>query len=89
MFFYPTERIALFIDGSNLYATAKALGFDIDYKRLLTLFRTNGISAQRHAICFDEPLTTPQFQATLRFSDDDVRVGQRQRQFHAFRENTK
>jgi len=42
MYFYPTERIALFIDGSNLYATAKALGFDIDYKRLLTLFRTKG-----------------------------------------------
>jgi argininosuccinate lyase len=28
MFFYPTERVALFIDGANLYATAKALGFD-------------------------------------------------------------
>lgn len=42
MFFYPTERIALFIDGANLYATAKALGFDIDYKRLLTVFRTKG-----------------------------------------------
>ena len=42
MFFYPTEHIALFIDGSNLYATAKALGFDIDYKRLLTLFRSKG-----------------------------------------------
>lgn len=40
MHFHPTERIALFIDGANLYATAKALGFDIDYKRLLTLFRT-------------------------------------------------
>src|SRR6202161_4327636 len=25
------ERIALFIDGANLYASAKALGFDIDY----------------------------------------------------------
>ena len=35
MHFYPTERIALFIDGANLYATAKSLGFDIDYKRLL------------------------------------------------------
>ena len=34
MHFYPTERMALFIDGANLYATAKALGFDIDYKRL-------------------------------------------------------
>lgn len=40
MHFYPNERIALFIDGANLYATAKALGFDIDYKRLLSLFRT-------------------------------------------------
>jgi uncharacterized LabA/DUF88 family protein len=42
MNFYPSERIALFIDGANLYATAKALGFDIDYKRLLNLFRTKG-----------------------------------------------
>ncbi len=39
MHFYPNERTALFIDGANLYATAKALQFDIDYKRLLTLFR--------------------------------------------------
>jgi len=39
MNFYPNERVALFIDGANLYATAKALGFDIDYKRLLNLFR--------------------------------------------------
>ena len=29
-----SDKIALFIDGPNLYATAKALGFDIDYKRL-------------------------------------------------------
>ncbi len=42
MNFYPSERIALFIDGANLYATAKALGFDIDYKRLLDVFRTEG-----------------------------------------------
>ena len=39
MKFYPTERTALFIDGANLYATAKALTFDIDYSRLLNLFR--------------------------------------------------
>ncbi len=38
MHFYPTERTALFIDGANLYAAAKALNFDIDYKRLLKLF---------------------------------------------------
>ncbi len=36
------ERIALFIDGANLYATAKTLGFDIDYKRLLKEFQTRG-----------------------------------------------
>src|SRR6266508_2398244 len=36
------EKIALFIDGANLYATAKALGFDIDYKRLLREFPTRG-----------------------------------------------
>ena len=38
MTFYPQERTALFIDGSNLHATARALGFDIDYKRLLEMF---------------------------------------------------
>lgn len=35
-------RIALFIDGANLYATTKTLGFDIDYKRLLKEFQTRG-----------------------------------------------
>ena len=39
MKFYPQERVGLFIDGANLYATARALGFDIDYKRLLELFK--------------------------------------------------
>ncbi|MEC8036999.1 MAG: NYN domain-containing protein, partial [Pseudomonadota bacterium] len=39
MRFYPQERIALFIDGSNLYATARALAFDIDYKSLLGMFQ--------------------------------------------------
>lgn len=43
MKFYPTERIALFIDGSNLYAAARALNFDIDYKRLLDVFSENGM----------------------------------------------
>jgi uncharacterized LabA/DUF88 family protein len=35
-------RTALFIDGANLYATAKALGFDIDYRRLLKEFQCQG-----------------------------------------------
>ncbi|QIG51097.1 NYN domain-containing protein [Nordella sp. HKS 07] len=39
MNFYQDERVALFIDGANLYATAKSLGFDIDYRRLLGFFR--------------------------------------------------
>ena len=38
MKFNTNERLALFIDGSNLYAAARALNFDIDYKRLLELF---------------------------------------------------
>ena len=36
--FYQTERVALFIDGANLYAAARALNFDIDYKKLRSFF---------------------------------------------------
>jgi uncharacterized LabA/DUF88 family protein len=36
------EKIALFIDGANLYETTKSLGFDIDYKRLLKEFQSRG-----------------------------------------------
>jgi uncharacterized LabA/DUF88 family protein len=43
MTFYPNDRIALFIDGANLYSAAKSLGFDIDYKKLLAEFRTRGL----------------------------------------------
>src|SRR5258706_4928945 len=35
-------KLALFIDGTNTHAAARALGFDIDYKRLLTEFRSRG-----------------------------------------------
>ena len=38
----PSERVGLFIDGSNLYAAARALGFDIDYKKLLEVFSQAG-----------------------------------------------
>ena len=37
-----SNKIALFIDGANLHATAKTLGFDIDYKRLLKEFESRG-----------------------------------------------
>ena len=40
--FYRDERLALFIDGANLYAAAKALGFDIDYKLLRQEFMRRG-----------------------------------------------
>jgi uncharacterized LabA/DUF88 family protein len=43
MRFYAQERLAIFIDGSNLYGAAKALGFDVDYKKLLTEFGKRGI----------------------------------------------
>lgn len=33
--FYAEDKVALFIDGSNLYAAAKSLDFDIDYRKLL------------------------------------------------------
>ena len=43
MAFYATDKLALFIDGANLYSSAKGLGFDIDYKKLLEEFRTRGV----------------------------------------------
>lgn len=40
--FYKDENLALFIDGPNFYATARALHFDVDYKRLLEFFQSKG-----------------------------------------------
>jgi uncharacterized LabA/DUF88 family protein len=40
--FYKDDRLALFIDGSNLYAASRALGFDIDYKLLRQEFMRRG-----------------------------------------------
>lgn len=39
---HTAEKTALFIDGANLYATTKSLGFDIDYKLLLKEFQSRG-----------------------------------------------
>ena len=41
-------KLALFIDGASLYATAKALGFDIDFKRLLSEFASRGTLVRAH-----------------------------------------
>jgi uncharacterized LabA/DUF88 family protein len=43
MTFYPTDKIALFIDGANLYSAARGLGIDIDYRKLLDEFRKRGV----------------------------------------------
>jgi len=40
--FYRDERLAIFIDGANLYAAGKALGFDVDYKKLRSEFAARG-----------------------------------------------
>ena len=45
MHFLPTERVALFIDGANLYSASRNLGFDVDYRNLLEFFRKK---APRH-----------------------------------------
>jgi uncharacterized LabA/DUF88 family protein len=43
MAFYPTDKIALFIDGANLYGAAKSLNLDLDYKKLLEEFQKRGV----------------------------------------------
>lgn len=39
---HPDERVVILIDGANLYSAAKALGFDMDYRKLLTEFSQHG-----------------------------------------------
>jgi len=40
--FYKDDRMALFIDGANLHAASKALGFDVDYSLLRQEFSRRG-----------------------------------------------
>lgn len=40
--FDQREKMALFVDGANLYATSKSLGFDIDYRKMLGYFQSQG-----------------------------------------------
>lgn len=42
MIFYPEEKVAVFIDGANLYATARSLEMEIDYRRLKDFFAQRG-----------------------------------------------
>ena len=59
--FYNNERIAVFIDGANLYATAKALDFDIDYKKLLSLFKSkaNLVRAYYYTVLIEDQEYSP------------------------------
>ncbi len=57
MTFYPTDKIALFIDGANLYSAAKVLNTDIDYRKLLDEFKKRGVLIRAYyytAIAEDE-----------------------------------
>ncbi len=38
----PEGRSAVFIDGANLHSTSRALGFEVDFKRLLAEFERRG-----------------------------------------------
>ena len=39
---HEDERVALFIDGANLYSAARGVAFDVDYKKLLEEFKKRG-----------------------------------------------
>jgi uncharacterized LabA/DUF88 family protein len=56
----PSEKLALFVDGLNLHYTAKALGFSIDFRKLLAEFRTRGVlvRAYYYTIIAEEFQTT-------------------------------
>jgi len=45
---YPTDRLALFIDGANLYSATKALNADIDFKKMVDAFREKAVLVHAH-----------------------------------------
>ncbi|MFQ6241772.1 NYN domain-containing protein [Sinorhizobium meliloti] len=61
--FDQREKIALLIDGANLFAAAKALGFDIDYRKLLEAFRKRAYLLRANYYC---ALMEDQEAATIR-----------------------
>ena len=61
------NRIALFIDGPNLYATAKTLGFDVDYKRLLKEFQ--GRAALLRAFYYTAIIEDPEYSSVRALID--------------------
>lgn len=61
MVFYPGERIALFVDGANFYSTVKSLDFDVDYKKMLELFKAKGrfVSARYYTAILENEEYSP------------------------------
>ena len=61
MNFYEEEKIALFIDGANLYSTARAIGFDVDYRKLLDTFADQArlVRAFYYTALFDDQEYSP------------------------------
>ena len=59
--FYPSEKVALFIDGANLYAAARTLNFDIDYRKLRTVFakHTNLVCAFYYTALLEDQEYSP------------------------------
>ena len=57
----PDERMALFIDGANLYAASRELGFVIDFRLLLKYFGAEGrlVRAYYYTALFDEGEYSP------------------------------
>jgi uncharacterized LabA/DUF88 family protein len=55
------EKTVVFIDGANLYATARGLEFDIDYKKLLALFReeSNLVRAYYYTVLIEDQEYSP------------------------------
>ncbi len=61
MRFSAQERTALFIDGANLYAATRSLGFDIDYRKLLDFFgsKTNLLRAYYYSALLETEEYSP------------------------------
>lgn len=58
---HPDERLAIFIDGANVYSAARAIGVDLDYKRLLTeaRLRTRFIRAYYYTAIVEDQEVSP------------------------------
>ena len=59
--FYKNERLALLIDGTNLYIASKGLGFEIDYKKLKEEFarRSNLVRAHYYTTYIENDEYSP------------------------------